>query len=114
MENVPEEVRAYQEQFWAEEKTRQAAKEAKKKINPKKQARQEAKLKKPMRAREFEGYARKCGAVCLGGNGRHGVHVVFGNGEARPVPKHPGTLSPGVQRSLLNSIKQFQIASVQA
>ena len=106
MENIPNEVRAYQQQFWAKEKAKEAARLAEKKVNPKQQARIEAMLKKPMRAREYESFARSYGATCEGGRGRHGVHIVLSNGQERPVPKHSGTLSPGVQRNLVSALKQ--------
>lgn len=112
MENIPDEVRAYQQQYWAEQKAKEAARKAENKVNPKKQARQDAKLKKPMRANEFKSFAESCGAVCTGGNGRHGVHVVLSNGQEFPLPTHTGTLSPGVQKSLVNSVRQVQSVAV--
>lgn len=107
MENIPEEVRTYQQQFLAEEKARQAAKEAEKKVNPKKLARLEAKLKKPMRPVELERIAKKMEVPIVGG-GSHQQLVNPDTGQKCAYTRHPGTMSPQVQKSV---VKFLAVAS---
>lgn len=104
MENIPDEVRAYQEQCWAEEQAKRAEKEANKKLDPKRQARIDALLKKPNNARKIGSVAKKVyGCEIVGGNGRHGVHLVTKNNERIPLPVHGGgrTIASGTARAIL-------------
>lgn len=107
MENIPDEVRAYQEQYWAEQKAKEVQREANKKIDPKRQARLEAILKKPNNARKIGSVAQKVyGCTVEGGNGRHGLHIVTRNNERIPLPSHGGgkTIANGTARSILNRV----------
>lgn len=101
MVEVPNESRWAMQQFLAEQKAKEAQMGPRKE-NPKKQERERAKLRKPMRPQEFDKFVRKNGAFTEGGRGRHGVHVVS-NGQERPVPRHR-VLSTGVQKSLVNFV----------
>lgn len=105
MENIPEEVRVYQQQFWAEEKAREAAREAEKKVNPKRLARLEAKLRKPMRSVEAERLIEKKKLPIVSG-GNHNQIVNPVTGEKCAYTKHPGTMSPQVQRSVVKFLSR--------
>lgn len=104
MENIPDEVKAIQEQFWVEEVAKRAAQEANKKLDPKRQARIDALLKKPNTSRQIESIAVKVFKCKVeGGNGRHGVHIVTPNNERIPLPRHGGgrTVANGTGRAIL-------------
>ncbi len=108
MENIPDEVRAYQQQYWQEQKAKKAAGEANKKINPKEQARLHAKFRKPIKARELESLAVQYGWVVETGNGNHGVHLVNPvTGYRQPLPAHAGRdLATGTGIAIANRIVQ--------
>ena len=85
-------------EFYAEQARAEAEKSASKKENPKRQARMEAKLRKPMRPVEFERIAKKKGVPIVNG-GNHKQVVNPDTHQKCAYTRHPGTMSPQVQRS---------------
>lgn len=103
MENIANEVRAYQEQYWAEESAREAQREANKKVNPKKAARVMAALRKPSSASKIERIAKKRFGMDVATGGREGTYLVADNRTRWPLTYHPGDLARGTQ----NAIRKF-------
>ncbi|MBI3485533.1 hypothetical protein HY025_01160 [Candidatus Daviesbacteria bacterium] len=55
-------------------------------------------------SRWMQQFARSQGLDITRRNGRHPLHIEAPDGSSRPLPDHPGDLSPGVTRSLINWI----------
>ena len=70
-------------------------------------------LRKPMRAKEVQRYARNFGFSIEDGRGRHGVHLVAPNGKECPLPIHGAgrTLATGTQHSIVAFIQQNSMAA---
>lgn len=110
---IPIEVKIQMQQFWEDQKAKEREKALLKVGNPKKVAKLQALVKKPMNSRQLESYARSKGFEVTTGNGRHGVHLVSKNGYECPSVRHGGgrTLANGTQRALIRQIQQNAVAS---
>lgn len=73
----------------------------------KQQVKEQAMLKKPVRAQEIISYARKFD-IYVDQGGKHAVHLVAPNNQRQPLPIHGGgrTLSPGVRDTIFEFIHQ--------
>lgn len=109
---VPKEVRALQEQFWAEERAKEAAKLAEKKVDTRKQQQALAKLRNPCNAKRILEVAQICGCGVSHG-GREGTYIVAPDGARQPVSAHPGDATPGMReaaRKFIERVVQQQVA----
>lgn len=106
MSEIPIDARILREQFLADQREQEARK-AMEKGGPRGRNSYED-IRKPMRAKEVQRYARSLGFSIEEGRGRHGVHIVAPNGSECPLPVHGGgkTLATGTQRSIVNFIQQ--------
>ena len=110
---IPIEARMQMQKFWEEQKAKEREKALLRTENPKRVAKLQSLVKKPMNSRQLESYARSQGFEVTSGNGRHGVHLVSQNGYECPSVRHGGgrTLANGTQRALIRQIQQNAVAS---
>ncbi len=106
MENIPDEARAYQQQYWQEQKAKEAAREADKKVNPKKAARQDALLRKPSSGSKIEKIATKRFGMNIQTGGREGTYLVARDGTKWPLTYHPRDIATGTQVAIRRFILQ--------
>ncbi len=86
----------------------EAARGLEKKINPKRLAREEAKLRKPGSGKEKAGIAARLGLPVVNG-GREGTYIQAPNGIRQPVSIKGGgrDLSPGLNNAVSKFIRSY-------
>lgn len=113
MVEAPIETRAVIAQFWAEEKAKEAARLAQKKVDTKKAQEALKKLRNPCNGKKILEVAQICGCGVQHG-GREGTYIVAPDGTRQPVSVHPKDTSPGMREAAHKFIERVVVQRVAA